>query len=155
MNCDITYQELAALAAGDVSDERREELREHLAACAVCTERLAALGEVDAVLRALPPVAASASVILAARRVLSEVTRGARTPEIMTLPEAAEFLRITPEQLGEIVEELPAFELAGQIRIRREKLIEWIQQRERNYTRQAAASWAARSAPSKLSIGAA
>ena len=38
----------------------------------------------------------------------------------------------------------PAFELAGQIRVRRAKLVEWIERRERDFTRQSAASWAAR-----------
>ena len=55
--------------------------------------------------------------------------------------QTADFLRITRDQLGEIVEELPAFELAGQIRIRRQRLIEWVQQRERDYSRQASQRW--------------
>ena len=39
---------------------------------------------------------------------------------------------------------LYAFELAGQVRVRRERLVEWVQQRERDYAHQTAASWAAR-----------
>ena len=72
----------------------------------------------------------------------------------MTLDEVAAFLRIDPSDLGEVAEELPAFELGGQVRVRRERLIEWIQQRERAYTRQAGESWAAREMTDELSLGA-
>ncbi len=144
MNCDVTYEALAALAAGDLEAPQEAELREHVSQCDGCRQRLASLRKADAALTALPPVQPPRRAILAARQALSEVTRGPRVPEIMTLREVAEFLRITPEQLGEIVEELPAFELAGQIRLRRERLIEWVQQRERDYTRSATAGWVAR-----------
>ena len=43
--------------------------------------------------------------------------------------------------MGEIVASLPAFELAGQVRVRRSRLIAWIEERERSY--QATAGWAA------------
>ena len=61
----------------------------------------------------------------------------------MTLDEVGEFLRIGPETLSEIAEELPAFELGGQVRVRRERLLEWVRRREQDYARGAAASWAA------------
>lgn len=155
MNCDVTYEALAALAAGDVDATREAELREHVSQCSRCRQRLASVNRADAALTALPPVQPPRRAILAARQALSEVTRGPRAPEIMTLREVAEFLRITPDQLGEIVEELPAFELAGQIRVRRERLIEWVQQRERDYTRSAAASWIARGVSTGIEQGAA
>ena len=82
-------------------------------------------------------------MLLAARRAIAAATRPAEPAEIMTLEEAAELLRLTPGQLDRIVGELPAFELGGQIRFRRVRLIEWIEQRERDYGRQAAGSWAA------------
>lgn len=150
MNCDVTYQDLAAFASGDADADRREQLDGHAARCRRCRKRLEALRRSDAALKALPKVAPSGSAILAARRALVEVTRGPRAPEIMTLADVAEFLRVTPEQLGEIAEELPAFELAGQVRVRRDRLIEWVQQRERDYARDAAASWAARASAGKF-----
>ena len=71
----------------------------------------------------------------------------------MTLEEVAEFLRISGDELGEIVEELPAFELGGRIRVRRAKLLEWIQQRERDYSRDIASSWAARASSDEFQKG--
>jgi len=72
----------------------------------------------------------------------------------MTLNEVAELLRISPDELGEIAEELPAFELAGRVRVRREKLMEWIAQRESAYARQVAASRVARAAAGLTEEGA-
>ena len=153
MSCDISYEELAGFADAELEAGRLNEIREHLAGCDLCRERLDALGRADAVLAAIKPAEPSAAAVLAARREFSEVIRPSQFSEIMTLSEAAEFLRITADQLGEIAEELPAFELAGQIRLRRERLLEWIEQRERDYTRQASESWAARSKAISFGIG--
>ena len=144
MNCETTYEELSGLARDELDVRRCDELREHLVACETCRRRLAALNRTDEVLKSLPPFTPPAEAILAARRALVPEIRPEPASEIMTLEQTAEFLRITPGQLGEIVEELPAFELAGQIRLRRETLLKWIEQRERDYSRQANQSWAAR-----------
>ena len=144
MECQVTYEELAAFAADELDAKQQAEMGKHVSACERCGRRLAALSKADAMLGEMQPVQPEASAILAARRAIVEVTRGVTRTEIMTLGEVGEFLRIKPEELGELVEELPAFELAGQLRVRKAKLIEWIEQRERNYSRDAAASWAAR-----------
>lgn len=146
MDCKTTYEELATWKAGDLPAAKARRVKADAAACATCRSRLAALDETDLLLRSLPAPAPSAAALLAARHRLAEVTRSAAPSDIMTLEEAAEFLRLTPDQVGELIEELPAFELAGQVRIRRQKLLEWIEQRERGYARETAASWTARSA---------
>ncbi len=145
MDCDVTYEELAALLSGDLGEARQAELRRHADGCPRCRDRLDALRRSDAALAGVPRVTPPGRVLLAARRALADVTRGASAPEVMTLAEVVAFLRLTPHQLGQVVDELPAFELAGQIRVRRERLVEWIQQRERDYTRSNAQSDVARS----------
>jgi len=142
VDCEIAYEQLAALAAGDLEGDVRAQLSQHVEQCERCRSRLSALAEADEALASVRPVTPPAEALLAARRAISDELRS-RAPEIMTLEEVGEFLRVTPEQLGEIVEELPAFEIAGQIRIRRARLTQWLEQRERDYTRQSAASWAA------------
>jgi len=151
MSCDVTYEELAVFVDGDMAPGRLAEIDRHVKDCQDCADRLDALKRGDALLGAMPPAAPSAGAILAARRAISAIIRPEQSTEIMTLDEVADFLRITPDQLGEVVEELPAFELAGQIRLRRETLVEWIQQRERDYTRQRSQSWVAASA--KIGLG--
>lgn len=145
MSCEVTYEELAAFEAGDLDAERQAAVTAHVAQCERCRQRLATLRELDMALADVPRIDPSASSMLAARRAISEVTRPRqhRREQIMTLQEVAAFLQLGPNEMGEIAEELPAFELAGQVRVRRSRLIEWIEQRERNYGRQVAASSAA------------
>lgn len=131
MDCEVSWEELAALAAGELHADRARELERHLSACATCQGRLKALKGVDAALPTLARMEPSAAALLAARRALSELVRGPRAPEIMTLEEVAQFLRVTVDDLTEVAAELPAFEIAGRIRVRRSRLIEWIEQRER------------------------
>jgi anti-sigma factor RsiW len=135
MGCGIPYQELAAFAQGDLPTDRREAVEKHVTGCDGCRKRLAALRAVDVTLRSLPAERPSAETILAARRLLSEETRPRQESEIMTLEEVAAFLRIGPEEMRPFVTDLPAFELAGQIRVRRSKLLEWVEQRERQFSR--------------------
>ena len=146
MDCKVTYEELAGWKAGNLPAPRARWIKAHTVACATCRTRLNTLDQSDLLLRSLSVPGPAAGAILAARRRLTGVTQPVTTAEILTMEEAAEFLRLTPEQVGELIEELPAFELAGQIRIRRQKLLDWIEQRERGYTRQTVASWTVQSA---------
>jgi len=144
MACGVTYEELARLSAGDLEAARAREVKEHVAGCDTCRRRLDALARADAALAALPRVEPPAEALLAARRLLSREVRGGGGQEIMTLEEAAAFLRISLDELAEIVLVLPAFELAGQLRIRRSRLIEWVEARERAFSRSRAQSEVAR-----------
>ena len=143
MACDVTYEELASFSAGDLSEPRGQRVREHLEGCGSCQRRLAALGRADAILSAIVQAPPPEDAVDRARVAVLREVRG--TPEIMTLAEVADFLRVKGDDLQEIADELPAFELAGQVRVRRAKLIEWIEQRERDHMRGMAQSQAARS----------
>jgi helix-turn-helix protein len=140
VTCDVSYEDLAAFAAGDSA-----ELAGHAAKCDVCRKRLDALSSADDALRRLPRPEPSASALLKVRRELArEVRPDTATPEVMTLDEVAAFLRVSADQLGDLAAELPAFELGGRIRVRRERLVKWIEVRERDYMRNSIASHAAR-----------
>ena len=152
MDCDVTYEELAAFTVGDLDALRHGQINEHLLRCAQCRDRLDALEKADEALDELTPTAPSPEALAVTRRALAEATGTETAAQVMTLDQVARFLQLTPDQLGEIAETLPAFELAGQIRVRRARLIEWIEQRERDYTRQAAASWAARARPKSWQV---
>lgn len=73
-----------------------------------------------------------------AQRVLAEI----RPPmaEVLTLGEVGALLRLTDVELAEIADSLPAFELAGQILVRKSRLMEWIARREQQYAWSAAHS---------------
>jgi hypothetical protein len=135
MTCDVTYEELAEFAAGEVHGERSRKISEHLASCEMCRNRLNVLRDVDVILPTIPRIQPGTQAILNTRRLISREIRNADTPEIVTLDEVAAYLRISLDQMGEIIEDLPVFEIAGQIRLRRAKLIEWIEQREQSHMR--------------------
>jgi anti-sigma factor RsiW len=144
VNCDVMYEELAALAAGELPAERAGQVCAHLPGCPRCRRRVEALGQADAALAALRPQSPPSRAMLAVRRELAAVLRPPRPAEVMTLEEVAAFCRLTPDQLADVVEDLPAFELAGQVRVLRRRLIEWLEQRQRDYSYHLGASWAAR-----------
>ena len=121
-----------------------ERIREHLTQCPECRQRLAALRRTDASLASLPRLQTPASLLLRVTRALSDELRGRNVAEIMTLDEVAAFLRVDVGDLDDVVSDLPAFELSGKIRVRREALLAWIGQREKLYARQRAESDVAR-----------
>lgn len=135
MSCEITPDELAALAAGDLSPEESRRIGAHVDECAECRRRLDALRRADRALAVLPRLEPPTDAVLAARRALSRELRGAGGLDLLTLEEVAELLRVPATALGEVARSLPAFEVGGQVRVRREKLIEWIEERERAYAR--------------------
>ncbi len=136
MQCDVRYEDLSRLVAGELDHlvpERVEALHEHVSACACCRARVHALREVEAVLRRLTRAEPSARAVLKTRRAVSRELEG-EAPEIMTLDEVAEYLRVTRGDLEE-ARGLPAFEIAGELRVRRSRLVEWMEERERAYVR--------------------
>lgn len=143
VGCEMTYEELAAFAAGDLDARRHSGINDHLLRCERCRDRIDALGRADEALAELVPAKPSPRAVADVRQALSQAIRTEAPPQVMTLEQVAMFLQITADQLGEIAETLPAFELAGQIRVRRVRLVEWIEQRERDYSRNSAASSAA------------
>ena len=129
----MTYEELAGFVSGDVEESRVRIIEAHVSECQACRRRLEVLSQVDSSLNQLHRSEPPASALLKARRILSAELRASETPEIMTLDDIARFLRVDDDALGEIVEDLPAFEIAGEIRVRRAKLIKWVEQRELAY----------------------
>ena len=51
--------------------------------------------------------------------------------EVLTLEETARYLKLTIGELIPLLDELPSFELAGRLRVRRAALDQWIETREK------------------------
>lgn len=150
MNCDVTYEELSAYALGDLPVTRTAAIQEHLHGCGVCQRRMSTLGRMEVTTRLWAGRPVPAAAVAAVRSALG----GAKSAsEVMTLPEVADFLRLSMKQLGEIADELPAFELAGQLRVRRERLVAWLEQREHLYTQRTVQSRMVRSFRDDLQKG--
>jgi hypothetical protein len=129
----MTYEDLARYAAGDLAAEDAARVREHAAACAHCSRRLGRLRQTDALLAGIASAAPPVDALLATRKALRAEIMGPQTPEVMTLEQVADYLQIAPEELDEALWDLPAFEVAGRLRVRRSQLAEWMQKRERAF----------------------
>jgi len=143
MRCDLTYEELMRFATGETSAERAGAIGRHVAECAACGPRLEAIRQADEAVRELCRTSPPPGALLEVRRALLREVRGGPATEIMTLDEAAAFLRVSADELAQVLDELPAFELAGQVRVRRTKLVEWIEGRERSFRKASIESWVA------------
>lgn len=97
------------------------------------------LEEVEALLCDVRPPPLSAGDLLVVRRALAEEVRGTAMPEVLTMEEVARILRVEMDDLALILDELPAFEFAGRLRVRTVRLMQWIEHRERTWVHTAAA----------------
>jgi len=133
MNGHIDDEQLARLVSAELNPTDAERMHRHIDDCAQCSDRVQTLTKVDELLASLPVAEPSATALLDVRRELARENNTSREPEILTLEEVAEFLRLSPEEFGEIAPELPAFELGGRVRVRRSRLLTWIEEREQRY----------------------
>ena len=64
-------------------------------------------------------------------QVASEKEMAATDHEILTMEEAAAFLRVSPRDLEEEFDTLPVFMIGNKLRVRRSQLLLWVEERER------------------------
>ena len=137
MNCETCQELLSAFEANDLDAETASHVRGHLRACLACAGLLAAIGDLDVMTANLPDDALSRSLCLG---ILGEVDALlapdlSEAPEIMTVEQLARFLRVPLARLEQELDRLPAFEVGGALRFRKEAVMEWIEERERDYGR--------------------
>jgi hypothetical protein len=130
MNCPVTLEGYIEALERDGAG-----LRDHMASCAACRQHAAALDAADDSLRLLVNQSPPPHVVERTLKSMAATIESAGAGEIMTLDEVADFLKIPADDLELFVHELPAFELAGHIRVRRSQLMEWIERRERQHMR--------------------
>ncbi len=106
---------------------------------------VAALERVDVALANLAarprPAPAPAACLRAVRAAGNDRVQAALPPttdDILTLGAVADLLGLTSAQMDDVAGELPAFELAGTVRVRRSRLMAWIAERERAFRREQA-----------------
>jgi len=138
--CDKVRDRLAANLGRGQPEAMPEELSEHLAGCEGCQEELRRAAKFTAAVKALRATPLPASRELRIRSALSAELRGARGSEafgpVLTAQELALYLQVAPEQVYGHLEELPAFEFAGEVRFLRASIDQWIREREKQFRRQ-------------------
>lgn len=135
MDCSTCEELLSRFEKGELDTEETKAVEGHLASCADCRHVLDEY-------RSLSNLSATDSGPLLeadrAQRALSAIldelaihTTVDALPEVMTIEEVAAFLRVEPDDLDVELDTLPAFEIGGRLRVRRSRLLEWIEERER------------------------
>jgi hypothetical protein len=131
-NCPITPARLLRYLDGTLSRRETATVAQHLAECPACRRRLDNMRQAETELAELAgqPVPAETQLRVQERIGLTQ------NRDILTIEEAADLLRLNSDQMAEALDDLPWFELAGQIRFRRQTLFDWIRERERECTRE-------------------
>ena len=130
---------LSEYEAGELTRPLADQVEQHLSGCPTCRRLLASLRRTAAMVEQLAdePPARSMSV-----RVLGQVHELlapdlAEAPEILTREELARFLRVSADALAEVIDTIPGFDIGGEVRFRKERVLEWIQEREHQRDRRA------------------
>ena len=134
MTCLECQQLLSPYQKGELDADDANRVAGHVANCPACAKRIAALEHLDDMLRGLPAPPTPTSVLMSVRERVHEDVAGG---EIMDAGQVAAFLKLTQEQVLDSLDELPCFEIAGQIRFRRAALMQWIEEREAARRREA------------------
>jgi hypothetical protein len=121
---------------GDLRRAAADRLAAHAEGCPDCHQRLADLRRQAEALRADLQRDLPADVLVRARQVMPSMGAAEARPEVMTLDEVARYLQVGLDELDPIAADLPAFEVAGQIRVRHAELLRWIARREQDYAAQ-------------------
>jgi len=131
MTCDEFTAVKHDLVDGRLPEDVTREARSHAAGCAACAEEL---GSLERLRQALSEAGADALPGNTRLRVMGALLAAAQAeaspPETMTLPEVAAYLRVSESGVCAVLDRIPHFEVAGEVRFRRESLERWIAREE-------------------------
>lgn len=132
MNCEDARTLLSEYEAGEAPPETAEKVREHLGACPACARLLEAMRDVAEV-AAAPDEDVPRSLALRILAQVDDALRGdlADAPEVMTPEELARFLRVSADALDDLADLIPGVEIGGRLRFRKDRVVEWLEERER------------------------
>jgi anti-sigma factor RsiW len=144
MKCDQTVEMLAAYFAGDLPPDAASGIDRHLEGCSACRDVLQRMRRCEAQLRQLGEMPLPEHLASRSARMIADHLLQQRPQEILTLREVGQVLRLTPEQVQQIADTLPSFVVVGEVRVRRDRLMQWIQQQEQHSLRDRVRSQTAR-----------
>ena len=135
MNCAECRQMLSPFEAGELDATAVQLVRSHVAACPACRRLLAALRATDVLLEELPDEPPARSLAVRILGQVDEFAAPSEVPDVMTPEQLARFLQVPLASLEEQIDTIPAFEVGGQLRFRKDRVMEWIGEREREHER--------------------
>ena len=137
--CDPWRELLSEYEAHELPAHLAEGVEKHLAECPACSRLLVAIRKTAALVDQLadgePARTMSVRVLGQVDGLLAPDLGDA--PEIMTPDQLARFLRVSPDRLAEVIDTIQGFDIGGELRFRKERVLEWIQEREHDRERRA------------------
>jgi hypothetical protein len=117
---------------GDLADSATEDFARHLESCDSCRREVAEVQRIKSAIQESFETPLPDEADLRIRRTIHETLGISESPrdEILTLEQVATILHVSLPEVVTMLDRLPAFELAGRIRIRRDRLMEWIHGQE-------------------------
>ena len=122
--------DLEAYYDGELHGARLEAFERHLEGCPLCRRSLALLKQLGAALRARAGLRLPDEADLRLRRRLNREFEPVEGREILDIEGVAALLGVAVPEVVALLEELPAFELHGRLRFRRDRLLDWARHRE-------------------------
>jgi hypothetical protein len=133
MTCAECRNLLSACEAGELAEPEEKLVQEHVKACAECGRLRTAMRAMMRTLNALedPPPPQRLTLGVMNAPALGPNPEPREAPEIMTPEDLARFLRLAPDDLEDVIGLIPGFEIAGRLRFRKARVLEWIEAREK------------------------
>ena len=136
MTCEEYGALLWAFLADELDQKQDALVRDHLTHCTSCQHRLEQVRRLAAAARALPDDSQSLSLWLETKEAVRvELERAGRAAAafgpVMDADDLAKYLKVDVATVYRHLEEIPHFELEGQMRFRRESIDSWLESRER------------------------
>jgi len=117
---------------GDLDYEASETFKQHVLVCQSCQDYLGDYSNLKQAVLTFEAERIPDEVELQVRHVLHQQIHGA-TPdnEILDIEGVAHLLALPLTEIVSHLAELPSFEFAGRLRFRRDRILEWAEERER------------------------
>lgn len=129
-NCDDYFD-------GLLTENERSQFEQHLEGCPACRRHFEELTDLaEKLADCLVDTLGDDSEIRIRGGMKAAIDHIPAEPEVMTLEELAHMLVLPLSEVIPLLDELPAFEIGGRIRFRRDKIIAWIDEREKRRQRE-------------------
>ena len=138
MRCQRVKELLSQFEKGELSPALAKELEEHMSSCPECKRvvedftLLSRLSKEDEAHDAGEDRLARVLSSIKERLREEEKSHFAGEKEVLTLEEAAAFLRVSSDEITLELDSLPVFRIGNRLRIRRNRLLQWIEEREKS-----------------------
>lgn len=136
MKCAKYRQMLSEYQEGDLSKKEAVTAEKHLKTCKKCQKELESLREVSLLSKKLTRYEPGNKVVLEVKSFIygkAQPERRTQFGPVLNMNDLAEFLRVDKETIEQYLDELPCFELGGNVLFRKKSIEEWMEAREKGF----------------------